>query len=204
MIRQLFLLVALAAAAFPSPLTEEFLERDGRIVGGSNAPLGRFPYMAALRNSRNGFFCGASIVNNRWVLSAAHCTVGFANNGIRVTVGTVSLSSGGVTHTSSRVVNHPNYNSNTFRADVSLVQTATVMTFNTNVRALALGSTQIGGNVNAMITGWGGTSGSGQSQLLQQLTVVTMTNAECRNRVPRWSDYIIDQKLCAWLNNRQG
>jgi trypsin len=206
MIKQLFLLVALAAVAFSTPLTEEIQERGGRLVGGTNAPLGRFPYMAALRNSRNEFYCGSAIITNRWILTAAHCFVGYGGNtAFRVTVGTVSLSSGGVTHTSSRIVGHPNYNPNTLRADVGVIQTATVMGFNANVGTVALGSTQVGAGVAAIITGWGGTSGRGQSQLLQQLTHTTLTNADCRNRFPAsYRDYIVDQKLCAFHSTTRG
>jgi secreted trypsin-like serine protease len=199
MIRQLFLLAALAAVAFSTPLTEEIQERGGRLVGGSNAPLGRFPYMAAFRNSRNEFYCGAAILNNRWVLTAAHCFVGYGGHtAFRILVGSFHLSSGGVNHQSSRTVPHPNYNPRDLRADIGVVQTGTVIGFNANVGTIALGSTAIGGGVNAMITGWGGTSGRGQSQLLQQLTVVTMTNAACARE---W-DGIFDQKLCIVQNGR--
>jgi hypothetical protein len=193
------------AVVFSTPLTEEIQERGGRLMGGNNAPLGRFPYMAALRNSRNDFFCGSAIISNRWILTAAHCFVNYGGNtAFRVLVGSVNLASGGVNHASSRVVPHPNYTPSNGRADIGVIQTATVMGFNSNVGPIVLGSSHIGGGANAFITGWGGTAGAGGSQLLQQLVVMTMTNADCRNRVPRWSDYIVDQKLCAWLNNRQG
>jgi trypsin len=206
MIKQALLLVAFAAVALSSPQSDTLVEREGRLVGGANAPLGRFPYMAALRNSRNSFYCGCAIINNRWVLTAAHCFVGYGGNtDFRILVGSVSLTSGGVNHVSSRIIGHPNYDTNTLRADVGVIQTSTVIGFNANVATIPLGSNAVGGGVNAVITGWGGTSGSGQSQLLQQLTVTTLTNADCRNRVPSsWRNYIFDQKLCAFHSNRAG
>lgn len=45
------------------------------IVGGSDASSGQFPYMASLR-AYNAHICDAAIVSSRYLLSAAHCTIG--------------------------------------------------------------------------------------------------------------------------------
>lgn len=48
-----------------------------RVVGGSNASPGQFPYIASLRRVLTGsHFCGGVIINNAYVLTAAHCTRG--------------------------------------------------------------------------------------------------------------------------------
>jgi hypothetical protein len=69
MFRQVIILVALAAAASSTPV--DYLDIESRLIGGSNAALGRFPYIAALMGASNQFWCGCAIINNRWVLTAA-------------------------------------------------------------------------------------------------------------------------------------
>ena len=204
MFRQIFVVLALVALSQATPVPDVF--RTGRIVGGFGASAGQFPYQVSLRSAANNHFCGGSIINNRWALSAAHCTIGRAQNAVRVVVGTVFLNSGGISHTSSRIVNHPSYNSQTIANDVSVVQTATTITFNAQVSAIALGATQIGA-INAVVSGWGGTAVTGgpAPNQLQGLNTRTLTNADCRARHSVGNAaFVFDHKICTFTQAGQG
>lgn len=45
------------------------------IVGGVDAPIGKYPHQVSLR-SYNSHFCGGSIIDEYNVLTAAHCILG--------------------------------------------------------------------------------------------------------------------------------
>ncbi|XP_052224000.1 neurotrypsin-like [Dreissena polymorpha] len=53
----------------------EHYSRQKRIAGGENAEKGFYPWHAGVRkrSRRSSHLCGGIILNDRWILSAAHC-----------------------------------------------------------------------------------------------------------------------------------
>jgi len=185
---------------------EEIAQWEGRIVGGNTVTsAASFPYQVSMQSGANAHFCGGSIINNRWVLSAAHCTIGRTVANTRVRVGSHLRTSGGVSHASSAIRNHPSYNANTLANDICTVQTATVIGFNANVQPITLGQATVGASA-AIVTGWGQTSHPGSAPVnLQVLNTNTLTNANCRSlHTAGNANSVFDNTICTFTRAGQG
>ncbi|KAM3820778.1 serine protease 55-like [Vipera latastei] len=92
---------------------------NARIVGGTKAPAGKWPWLVSIQTSTY-HFCGGSIVHPWWVLSAAHCFTE-RREGIRVAAGSNYLGRNNVTRWVRKIHLHPLYNPKTYDNDLALL-----------------------------------------------------------------------------------
>jgi len=90
---------------------------EPQVVGGTPVPEGEYPFVASVGDVSNGptaysrHFCGASLIDQNSVLTAAHCVQGSPKQPLRVTVDrTVLTSDRGQTRRVARIFIHPRYN----------------------------------------------------------------------------------------------
>ncbi|KAM4636189.1 trypsin [Discoglossus pictus] len=163
-----------AAAAF---------DDDDKIVGGYTCAKNSVPYIVSLNSGYH--FCGGSLINNLWVVSAAHCykssvQVRLGEHNIVVSEGTEQFIS------SSRVIRHSGYNSRTLDNDIMLIKLSSAATLNSYVKAVALPSGCSAAGTSCLISGWGNTlsSGTNYPDLLQCVSAPILTSAQCSSAYP--------------------
>lgn len=166
---------------------------DGRIVGGIEARANSWPWQVTMCSGSSttscSLRCGGSIIANRYVLTAAHCTQVSAGS-ITIKVGAHRYSSdrpgtGEVRQiTVSRIINHSSYGRPTsFSNDMAIVELSSAVTYGNHVSPVCLPANE-NGNTNegltAFVTGWGSLSSGGSiSATLQQVRVPFVSNTRC-------------------------
>ncbi|PZC73448.1 hypothetical protein B5X24_HaOG200451 [Helicoverpa armigera] len=189
------------AAAVPS--------NPQRIVGGSATTIGQYPTIAALLYSPNlstyWQACGGTILNNRAVLTAAHCTSGDAANRWRIRVGSTWANSGGVVHNVNANIVHQSWNQRTYDNDISILRASTTFSFNNNVRAASIAGANynLADNQAVWAAGWGTTfyGASVGSEQLRHVQLVSINQNTCRINYATRGVTITANMLCSgWPN----
>lgn len=135
-----------------------------RIIGGSVARPGQFPFQISLRGRRivNGTVifrhrCGGSIISDRWIITAAHCNQREfvnASNSV-IVVGAHHIANDGETYQVERIVNHAGYNNVSLQNDISVVFTTRPIQFSATVRPIDVCGKVIGAAEPSIVSGWG-------------------------------------------------
>ncbi|OUV54713.1 MAG: hypothetical protein CBC73_04045 [Flavobacteriales bacterium TMED113] len=157
------------------------------IVGGDDANISDYPWQTAVgyQSNAGSFFsayCGGSVINEYWVLTAAHCVQGESANNTSIRVGaTNSYASGGDIYQAAEIIQHPNYNSNTYNNDIALIRVSSPIQFDNNVQPVLLicdQQVELGAEdpgEMSWITGWGEDEGTANNPNQLQVVSVPIT-----------------------------
>ncbi|XP_017487917.1 PREDICTED: trypsin-1-like [Rhagoletis zephyria] len=176
-----------------------------RIVGGQSVDYNKHPWAGQIR--KKGFvFCGGTLINNLYLLTAGHCCDGLSMNQITVHLLELSRSARdkGITRRVVGVKVHNKYNRNTLENDICLLKLDKRVPLDHPLRPACMPNpSQSFHRKEATVVGWGTTSQDGRvASVLQEVNVPVITNEECRKT--SYKNMIKSTMLCAGYVGKGG
>ncbi|KAH1022856.1 venom protease [Dendroctonus ponderosae] len=173
---------------------------NSRIVGGKPTQENEFPWMARL-SYFNRFYCGGMLINDRYVLTAAHCVKGFMWFMIKVTLGehdrcndTKRPESRFVLRAVAGAFSFLNFDN-----DIALLRLNDRVPITQHIKPVCLPKKKDEVYVGEVATaaGWGTLKEDGKpSCVLQEVDVPVLSNEDCR-KTNYSAKMISDNMLCA-------
>ncbi|XP_012156724.1 brachyurin-like [Ceratitis capitata] len=165
---------------------------EGRITNGQVAVPKQFPYQAGLRlyTPLGASWCGGSVISDRWILTAAHCTVNLTT-GVDVYLGAWDRTDATEPNqhiifvATKNVILHEDYDGDAIVNDISLIKLPFAVEFNDYIQPIALPKkaasydTYVGKQVIA--SGWGRISDDAKTvtDKLRWIEVPVLANTAC-------------------------
>uniref|UniRef100_A0A8C2DPU6 Peptidase S1 domain-containing protein n=1 Tax=Cyprinus carpio TaxID=7962 RepID=A0A8C2DPU6_CYPCA len=162
--------------------------KRAKIVGGTDAQAGSWPWQVSLQMERYGHVCGASLVASRWLVSAAHC---FQDSD--------AINNAAATRQIRRIVLHSQYDQFTSDYDIALLELSAPVFFNELVQPVCVPapSHAFTSGTSCFVTGWGVLSEEGElATLLQEATVSIISHNTCSKM---YDDAVTPRMLCVSL-----
>ncbi|XP_058152463.1 enteropeptidase [Dasypus novemcinctus] len=174
-----------------------------KIVGGSNAKEGSWPWLAALYYNDH-LLCGASLISNSWLVTAAHCMYGRnlepskwkAILGLHMTSNLTSPQI--VARLIDQIVINPHYNKRSKNNDIAMLHLEFKVNYTDYIQPICLPEKNevFSPGRFCSIAGWGNVANEGPTaNILQEADVPLLSNEKCQQQMPEYN--ITDNMVCA-------
>ncbi|XP_070584042.1 serine protease 27-like [Erythrolamprus reginae] len=195
--------------AQPSQACGRFIP-SSRIVGGSEAAVGSWPWQASVQIFES-HLCGGTLIASRWVLTAAHCFTSLSDPPLfAILLGSYNLSNPGpesVLVKVKQIIIHSNYTKLIEGNDIALIELESPVNFTQRIQPACLPGTSIvfPPRLGCWVAGWGNIGPQvplPEPELLQEVLLPLIDRATCEVfysdfKEPGMAAAIKDDMICA-------
>ncbi|KAF0126691.1 MAG: trypsin [Elusimicrobia bacterium] len=169
------------SAVLPAPSPLLFFSNEAKIVGGSEAVPGEFPFIVSLQ-SYGSHWCGGSLIRKNWVLTAAHCVDRGFDDFVIIGLHNQREPEGAESFTAAEVIVHPKWDTNNMMYDFALVK----LSGDSAYPPVAINRREVSGPAGFTTAGWGTTSEGAWSgsNLLMRVDVPFVDAKTCDGAYP--------------------
>ncbi|KAF5923510.1 hypothetical protein HPG69_006681 [Diceros bicornis minor] len=174
-----------------------------RIIGGMEAEVGEFPWLVSIQ-ARNNHFCGGTIMNEWWIVTAAHCLSSeeLFPGDLSVVMGTNNLNSQSLEiKMVTSIVLHKDFARLTMDNDIALLLLDSPITFNGLKEPICVPRHfSLSAWHECWVAGWGQTQTDDENSMKAELMKVPMIIKdweECLKEFPK----LTRNMLCAGYKN---
>ncbi|XP_059083508.1 trypsin II-P29-like [Tigriopus californicus] len=183
-------------------VSDSRLSANDRIVGGEVVNITDYPHQVSLRNVVFGWslFCGGSILNEQWIITAAHCVDGLLDIQYDVVAGQQNIhipDEFEEVRFVAATFMHPDYIYTSKNHDIALVKLTEPLEYNERIRPIALDSELVPDGTICTTLGWGTTSEDSLllSSNLRKVDVPVVDDQTCGRVYP--SEMVPENMICA-------
>nr|KAF6503120.1 hypothetical protein HJG59_018498 [Molossus molossus] len=169
-----------------------------KIAGGTDAEKGEWPWQASLQQN-NVHRCGATLISNNWLVTAAHCFIKDNNpRGWNVSFGLL-LNDPQTQKKIKNIIIHEDYHYPAHEHDIAVVNLSSPILYTSDIRRVCLPEANytVSPGSDVVVTGWGTSKSDGTiPNILQKAVVKIIDNKTC-NKEEIYSGVITPGMLCA-------
>ncbi|XP_068094870.1 mannan-binding lectin serine protease 2-like isoform X2 [Hyperolius riggenbachi] len=177
-----------------------------RIFGGHEATLGQFPWQVYILV--NGYQGGGALLNDYWIITAAHNVHKVKTKDLQIKMGIVNVSESDTNAyepVPKSIYTHPSYNATTFDNDIALIKLKHKVPINANMLGICLPTKderfQISHNADrhntGQVSGWGLTEKQTLVRQLRFVSVSVVSHDQCVTLYKEKQRLVTENMICA-------
>lgn len=211
----LFVGIASAAEVFTNAQFQCGIPKNANtllIVNGVDAKISDWPWHAAVRQhtaqGKPEYVCGGSLVSERFVITAAHCTMDpeKPNRKIQLSVqlGVNAVGSpDGKTFNVQKIHRHPGFSLFDLKDDIALLELESPVPFSESILPVCISErTSLEPGKIGAVVGWGFTENDIASTTLKLAKLPVIEEIECKRKEPElYGRVLTDRVFCAGYTN---
>ncbi len=178
------------------------------VINGADVPVGEQPWVvgilqATVADDYLAQFCGGTLIAERWVLTAAHCTFdeegnAFAAEDLHILVGRRVLgSSDGARVAVDQIIRHPSFETATYSYDLALLRLYEATALPLVTLATAVSNDSLISGRKTLVVGWGVTQAGVGATTLQRAQLPLVSTAACHQRYADYGLTLAPTMICA-------